>query len=174
MIVEIIEAIKTLGVAAVPWAVVDQWQGGVILRLGTFHREIGVGFHWKIPFFESAIIQTTAVTTTPLSAQSIATPTNEVYTIEGVVRWRVADIQPFTCSIWDSENVIIDSAKAMIAEIVSKNGVQDVGPQVTLKTRTALKKYGIAVEAVTITTLAPVLCIRLISGSNLPQVATAS
>lgn len=170
MITQILEFIKSMGTAAACWVVVDPWQGGVILRLGKFHRELGVGLHWKWPVIDTAIVQNVAITTTSLSAQSIVTPEGPVYTVEGVVKWSVADIQPFTCSIWDSENVIIDSAKSAIAEIISKQGVHDIGSKVTSKTRIALKKYGIAVDTVTITTLAPVMCLRLIYGSSPPPV----
>lgn len=168
MITQILELIKSLGSSAAFWVVIDPWQGGVVLRMGKFNRKLDVGFYWKIPFFESVIIQNTATTTTSLSAQSIVAPDNVIYTVEGVVKWSVSDIKPFSCDIWDSENVIIDSAKSAIAEVIGKHGVKDMGNQVATKTRLALRKYGIAVDTVTITTLAPVKCFRIISSGNNP------
>jgi len=163
MISQILDIIKTLGTSLAFWVVIDPWQAGVVLRLGKFHRRLDVGFHWKIPFFENAITQNTATTTTSLSAQSITAPDGVVYTVEGVVKWSVSDVKPFACDIWDSENVIVDSAKSAMAEIISKHGAKDIGNQVATKTRIALKKYGIAVDTVTITTLAPIKCFRIIS-----------
>jgi len=163
MISQIIELLKSLGVSAAFGVVIDPWQAGVILRLGKFNRKLDVGFHWKIPFFETAIVQNTATTTTVLSAQSITAPDGIVYTVEGVVKWSVSDIRPFSCDIWDGENVIIDSAKSAMADIISNNGAKDIGNQVAIKARNSLRKYGIAVDTVTITTLAPVRCFRIIS-----------
>lgn len=162
MISQIIDLIKTLGSSALPFVVVDQWQGGVILRFGTFHRPITPGFHWKIPFAETATLQSTVVTTTCLSAQSVLSADEKVYTAEGVVRWRVDDIKPFICDVWDSENVIIDSAKSAIADTLRNEGILDISNKVTTKSRRSLKKYGIYVEEITITTLAPIKCIRLV------------
>ena len=163
MILQILELLKSLGSHAAFWTVIDPWQAGVILRLGKFNRKLDTGIHYKIPFIETAIVQNTATTTTSLSAQSITAPDGIVYTVEGVVKWSVSDIKPFSCDIWDSENVIIDSAKSAMAEIISKNGAKDIGNQVATKTRASLRKYGIDVETVTITTLAPVKCFRIIS-----------
>ena len=166
MISQILDIIKTLGTSFAFWVVIDPWQAGVILRLGKFNRKLDIGFHLKIPFIETAIVQNTATTTTSLSAQSIAAPDGIVYTVEGVVKWSVSDIKPYSCDIWDSENVIIDSAKSAMAEVISRHGAKDIGSQVASKARIALKKYGIAVDTVTITTLAPVKCFRLITDNS--------
>ncbi len=170
MIAQIIDIIKTLGSSLTFWIVVDPWQAGIILRLGKFNRKLDVGLHFKIPFIESAIIQNTATTTTSLSAQSITAPDGIVYTVEGVVKWSVSDIRPYACDIWDAENVIIDSAKSAMAEIITKNGAKDIGNQVATKTRISLRKYGIAVDTVTITTLAPIKCFRLITDNQHPVI----
>jgi len=166
MIAHILELFKAMGVSAAFWVVIDPWQAGVILRLGKFSRKLDIGFHLKIPFIESAIIQNTATTTTSLSAQSIVAPDGVVYTVEGVVKWSVSDVKPFACDIWDSENVIIDSAKSAMAEVISKHGAKDIGNQVATKARISLRKYGISVDTVTITTLAPIKCIRLITDNS--------
>jgi regulator of protease activity HflC (stomatin/prohibitin superfamily) len=166
MISQILDIIKTLGTSLAFWVVIDPWQAGVILRLGKFSRKLDTGFHLKIPFMETAIVQNTATTTTSLSAQSIAAPDGIVYTVEGVVKWSVSDVKPYACDIWDSENVIIDSAKSAMAEVISKHGAKDIGNQVATKSRIALRKYGIAVDTVTITTLAPIKCFRLITDNS--------
>lgn len=165
MFSQLLDLIKTLGSSALPVAIVDQWQAGVVLRFGRFHRVISPGFHWKLPFAETASLQSVVITTTSLSAQSVMAPDEKVYTAEGVVRWRVDDIKPYVCEIWDSENVIIDSAKSAIAETIRNEGLVDISGKVTIKSRRSLKRYGIYVEEITITTLAPVKCIRLIGAA---------
>lgn len=168
MIAQILELIKSLGSAALPWIIIDQWQGGIILRLGIPHRVLTPGFHWKWPFIESPATQNVVVTTTVLSAQSIIAPDGKVYTAEGVVRWRIDDVKPYICDVWDSANVIIDSAKSSIAETIRGEGIDEISNKVTKKSRNTLKKYGIYVEEITITTLAPIKCIRLI-GSRIME-----
>jgi len=165
MLSQLFEILRSLGGSLAPWVVVDQWQAGVVLRFGLFHRILGPGFKWKFPFVETATIHSVSVTTTALSAQSVMAPDGKVYTAEGVVRWRVDDIKPYVCAIWDSENVVVDSAKSSIFETIRVEGAADIAGKVTAKSRRTLKKYGIFVEEITITTLAPVRCIRLIGGN---------
>jgi len=162
MIAQLLEILKALGSSALPCVVVDQWQSGVILRFGVFSRVLRPRFHWKIPFVESAVEHFTVVTTTSLSPQSVIAPDGKVYTAEGVVRWRVDDIKTYACDVWDSENVIVDSAMSAIADIIRSEGIHEVSGKVTTKSRRTLKKYGIHVEEVTLTTLAPIKCLRLV------------
>ena len=162
MISQLIEILKALGSSALPCVVIAQWQGGVILRFGVFRRTLSPGFHWKMPFVDQAVEHFTVVTTTSLSPQSVISTDGQVYTAEGVVRWRVDDIKTYSCDVWDSENVIVDSAMSAIAETIRTEGVSDIAGKVTTKSRRSLKKYGIHVEEITLTTLAPIMCIRMV------------
>jgi len=162
MIAQLLELIKSLGSYALPFVVIDAWQAAVVLRFGRYERSLGPGFYWKLPFIQTVIAHSVAVTTTSLSAQSVEDPDGKIYTAECVVRWKIEDIKPYACEIWDGENVIIDSAKSAIAKTIRTEGTAVLDGKVTNLSRRALKKYGICVEEITITTLAPVKCLRLI------------
>lgn len=164
MLDQLIEFLQRIGTALFPWTIVDSWQGGVILRLGKYHRTIMPGFHWRIPFVETAVLQSVVTTTTALRPQSVVTKDGKVMTTEAVVRWSVSDPKAYILDIWDGPNVIIDSAQGAIANALRAvdSDSSDLPKKILAESRKALTKYGINVEAVTLTTLAPVRVIRLI------------
>jgi regulator of protease activity HflC (stomatin/prohibitin superfamily) len=168
MISQLIDLLKSLGTAFLPWVIIDQWQQGVVLRFGRFNRVVGPGFHWVIPFVEHTVDQSVVTTTTALKPQSVVTKAGVVVTVEAVVRWSVSDVKTYTIDIWDGSNVIVDSAQGAIAETLRGTTIDDpvLNKSILHESRKALSRFGIRVENVTLTTLAPVKVIRLIGASQ--------
>jgi len=152
-----------MGTAVSPLCVVDAWQRGVVLRFGKFHRTINPGLHFVIPLAEHVVLQSVVTTTTTLSAQTVKTPDNKLYTLEAVVRWSVSDAEAFTVKIWDGANVVVDCCKGAIAKSIREYGVDDIDARINKAARQSLEKYGIRVEFVTLTTIAQVKVFRLIA-----------
>ena len=46
----IFDFLARFGVEALPFIVIPVYQNGGVLRFGRYHRTIGPGIHWKIPF----------------------------------------------------------------------------------------------------------------------------
>ena len=166
MFSQLLDLLKTLGTTFLPFTVVDAWQHGVVLRFGRVHRVAEPGFHFIWPFAEQVFAVSVVTTTTTLSAQTLLAPDGKLYTIEGVVRWSVADARAFVERIWDGGNVIVDCCKGAIATALRDKGVDGIDAQILKNARTALSKYGIKVEAVTLTTMATVRVFRMISSSS--------
>ncbi len=92
-----------------PWAVVLEWQTGVMLRCGRYRRILRPGYYWKMPFFEYAEIHDTAITTFRLHAQSYMGRT-----VRGTLKYRIHNIKPFVCDIFSEENLLRDTSMAHI------------------------------------------------------------
>jgi membrane protease subunit HflK len=165
---ELIDLLKNLGTAALPFAVVDQWQQAVVLRFGKFHRVLDPGIHWTIPFVDAVHAHSVVTTTTVLRPQSVVTGDNRVVTAEAVVRWSVDDVRVFATEIWDGANVIGDSCQGAIANSLRSLAFDapELRRAVLDESRRALKRFGIRVEALTFTTLAPVCVLRLIGSGQ--------
>jgi regulator of protease activity HflC (stomatin/prohibitin superfamily) len=166
MLEPLIDLLKSVGTSILPWSIVDQWQQAVVLRCGRFHRVIGPGFHWRIPFAERSVEYSVVTTTTNLPAQTVVTGDGRTVTAEAVVRWSVDDVRVFATEIWDGANVIGDSCQGAIANALRSLAFDapELRRAVLDESRRALKRFGIKVEAVTFTTLAPVRVLRLIGG----------
>lgn len=171
MLSQILDFLRSIGTAILPWCVVDHWQEAVILRFGVFNRVLPPGFHFKLPFAEQAILQSVVPTTTALRPQSVVTKDGRIVTTEAVVRWSVSDVKAFTVDIWDGQNVIIDITQGAIADAVRSLDFDagNLTRRITSESRKALSNYGITVEAVTLTTLAPVRVVRLIGATPHPN-----
>ena len=170
MIAQLVEFLQKLGGAFLPWTVVDQWQQAVVLRFGKFNRVVGPGLHLMIPLVDRAMVQSVVTTTTVLRPQSVAVRSGKVFTVEAIIRWSITDVKAFTLEIWDGANVIIDSAQGDIANTLRCMDADfvDLERKILEKCRKSLAKYGIRVEAVTLTTLAPVKVLRLIGVQSVP------
>ena len=168
MFSQIVDFLKSIGSSILPWVVVDQWQQAVVLRFGKFHRTLDPGIHGVIPLMEFPVVQSVVTTTTALKPQSVTTKDGRIVTAEAVVRWSVSDVRTYTVDIWDASNVIVDSAQGAIADALRLSGMDDpeLGKRILHETRRALTRFGIKVESVTLTTLAPVKVIRLIGATQ--------
>lgn len=164
MISQLVDFLKAVGGAVLPWVVIDQWQRGVVLRFGKYRTTFDPGLHFVIPFVDNAITPSVVTTTTALRPQSVVTADGKVVTVESIIRWSISDARAFVLDIWDGPNVIIDSAQGSIAEILRDVDSKciDMERKILEKCRKSLARYGIKVETVTLTTLAPVKVLRLI------------
>lgn len=153
-----------------PLEVVNPWQRGCVLRFGRFNREIGPGIHWLIPFVDRAVTANVVTTTTALPAQSVMTRDGKVVTVEAIVRWSVSDVRLFLLDIWDGQNLITDSVQGAIADAIRDLPLDapELEKRILSKSRSAVSRFGISVEAVRLTTMALVRVIRLI-GHPQPQ-----
>lgn len=176
MFIELLEVLQRIGGSILPFVVVEQWQAGVVLRFGKFRRELQPGFHWLIPWVETPVCVSAVTTTTALKAQSVVTKDGRVVTAEAIIRWRLQDVKAFILDVWDANNVIVDSTQGAIADAL--RAVEFDSPElhkrVLTESRRALLKFGVKVEAVTLTTLAPVRVLRLIGAHPAQETPTAA
>jgi regulator of protease activity HflC (stomatin/prohibitin superfamily) len=176
MFSELLDVLQRVGGSLLPFVVVEQWQEGVILRFGKFRRTLCPGFHWMIPWVDKPVCVSAVTTTTALKAQSVVTKDGRVVTAEAVVRWRLQDVKAFVLDVWDADNVIIDSTQGAIADALRSVELSspELHRRVLLESRRALVRFGVKVEAVTLTTLAPVKVLRLIGGHANPEPSSAA
>ena len=164
MIDQLIGFLKSFGLALLPWSVVDAWQKAVVLRFGKYHRTLEPGFHWMIPFVETVHALCVVTNTTTLRAQSVTMADGKVVTTEAIIRWSVGDIKIYALEITDASNVVTDLAQGAIASVLRASVMGDptLDSSIQKEARKQLSRFGIKVEAITLTTFAPVKVIRLV------------
>ena len=86
---------------------VDEFEGGVVLRQGRFHRVVGPGFRWIIPFGQEDVI---VVNVKPepmyLDVQSIHTADDYASNIQVGIIWRVTDVKTFIIENEDTDVMV--------------------------------------------------------------------
>lgn len=153
--------------------IIEQYSKGIVLRLGKFHKVLEPGFHWKLPFFDT-VIETVVVTTTMrLSCQSLHTKDDKPIVVEAVVKYNISDIKVLTLEVYDALDAIGDMIQSIIKEIIierdwSEIRTSDLDALITKKSRIEAKRWGIAVEKVTLITLSESPSLRLIGATPPP------
>jgi regulator of protease activity HflC (stomatin/prohibitin superfamily) len=123
-----------------PFVVLDEFEAGVVLRLGRPHRDLGPGFHPLIPFAEQCLQTNTVPYLHDLPPQSVGP-----YVFRAVVTYSVVDPRRFLLGVEDGRSAIEDACLGALCETV------DPDPIVHLKralrvVKQRVKHWGIEVD----------------------------
>lgn len=151
-----------------PFYTVRDYEEAVVLRFGRFHRVAKPGFHWRVPFIDEPINQHVVVTTISLAPQSLYTKDKQNIVVKGVIKYRIADIKTFILEVYDAQDAISDMTQSIIKNIIMDKALDEcIDPEIdnTLakKARVEAKKWGVEIQQVTLTDLAPIRSFRLIN-----------
>lgn len=159
-------ALQCIGLL-IPFVVVNDFERGVVLRCGKFHRELEPGFHWKIPFDVDVIYHDNVVPRTiNLKAQSLCTQDGKSIVLGGVVTAKIVDIRKALLEVETIDNVLEDSCYGAIAQCVASHPwdvirTEAFGEILTKACRKRAWKYGTEIMSVQVGDLAPSRALRL-------------
>lgn len=151
-----------------PFVIVPHYQEGVLLRLGKFKKVLYPGFYWKIPIFDEVIDHHVVVTTLSLPAQSLYTKDRQNIVVKGVVKYKIFDVKIFLLEVYDAKDAISDMTQSIIKNIITDLSLEectstDIDAILTKKSRVEARKWGVEIQQVTLTDLAPIRSFRLIN-----------
>ena len=151
-----------------PFFIVRDYEEAVVLRFGKFNKVAKPGFHLRIPFVDEAIEQHVVVTTLSLPPQSLYTKDKQNIVVKGVIKYRIADIQTFILEVYDAQDAISDMTQSIIKNIVMDKTLDEcidseIDNTLSKKARVEAKKWGVEIQQVTLTDLAPIRSFRLIN-----------
>ena len=151
-----------------PIVIVRDYEGAVLLRFGIFKRVLGPGLHFKIPFFDEVIDQHVVITTLSLDAQSLYTKDKQNIVVKGVIKYKISDVKIFLLEVWDAQDALSDMSSSIIKNVIMSMTMEEctdaeLDNTLTKKVRVEAKKWGVEVQQVTLTDLAPIRSYRLIN-----------
>jgi regulator of protease activity HflC (stomatin/prohibitin superfamily) len=151
-----------------PVFVVAEYQEAVVLRGGKFNRVCKPGLHLKIPYLDDIFKQHTVLTTLTIPAQSLVTKDGKNVVVKSMVKYKISDIKIFALEVFDSIDAISDVTMGIVKHIVMNSSWEDctdveIDNSITKKLRSEMKKFGVSVEAVTLTDIAQMRTLRLIN-----------
>jgi regulator of protease activity HflC (stomatin/prohibitin superfamily) len=158
----------------IPIIIVPTYEEGVLLRFGKFKKDVSSGVVFKIPIFDQVITHHIVMTTMTLPAQSLFTQDKQNIVVKGVVKYKIADVKTFLLEVYDANDVISDMTQSIIKSVIMSKTMnecttQDIDNMLTKKVRVEVRKWGVDVQQVTLTDLAPIKSYRII-GDNLKQI----
>ena len=151
-----------------PLVVVDDYEGGVILRFGRYKRDLTPGLHWKLPLADNAIMTSTVTTTMALRPQTLTTRDDQTVVLSAIVKYNISDTRAYLLDIWDSADVLNDLTLGAIREIVASVDYGDLrGQLIEAEVLGNIKdeacRYGVNIHKVTFSDLGKVRSLRLIT-----------
>lgn len=157
-----------------PWVVVDDFEGGVVLRLGRFYKELAPGFQWKLPLLDVPVVTSTVITTMALRAQTLTTKDDLNIVVAAIVKYRIANVRAYLLDVWDSADVLSDVTMGAIREIVATYEyayLRDhlIEEDVFEIVRRETQKFGVEVLKITFSDLGKVKSLRLIADTQEPK-----
>ena len=151
------------------WFVVDDYESGMLIRLGVRKRIIkpGLNFCWPL-FIDDVQIASMLADTEALSPQTLDTNDRFQLMVTPVATWRIDDIEKYLFTRQDADGTMLDHVSTVISFSVSQTDYDDIFTEdfwkdLTVKCRRALQPYGIYIEKVRYTDLAEIKTVRLIT-----------
>jgi regulator of protease activity HflC (stomatin/prohibitin superfamily) len=164
MLDKLVDLLVRFGMDMLPFVIVEQWNGAVQLRYGKFIKVLSPGIHFKIPFFDSVIECPVITQSVNLPSQTLTTLDDESIVLKSIIRYKVSNIQTYLLGVMHANDVLIDTTQGMIRDVVELTtweDLVDVNETITDKVKEYVVRWGIEVEAVTITDLGIVKSFRI-------------
>lgn len=110
-----------------PWVVLDEFERGIILRLGHFHKEIGPGFHVRRCFNYDVLLWLNIRKQTRDSWEMTLTSSDgKTITLSFDMVQEVFDVKKALLSVENWQQVAYVTSKIVISRLVASNIAEDI------------------------------------------------
>lgn len=148
--------------------VVHPYEGGLVLRLGIYHRDLKPGWNFIIPFgVEHTITEYTVPRTARLNSMSTTTKDGKTIGFEAVVTWRINDLKKSLLEVSSLRDALADCCMGVIGTELSESTWDDIlhdkaSESLTSACRKQGWKWGVEVIKVQLAGVAVARNIRLL------------
>ena len=166
---KLIDLLVTFIHEILPFKIVDQWEAGVHLRTGRFHRVVYPGLNFKIPFFDKIWVTPVITQTVNLSPQTLTTMDEKSIVLTTIVRYHIFNVQSFLLNVMHANDVLVDMTQGIIRDIVETTNWDDLVDLTNLVTPAVndeVINWGIKVEAVKFPDLGDIKTYRIMGDGN--------
>ena len=111
----------------IPWVVIDPYEAGVVIQLGTYRRTISPGIWLICPFgIDEVKYETVVRQTAYLDVQSVTSKDGKSLSVAGIVTFEITDIKKFLLEIDDGESDMTNMIYGIITETVENTDWQNI------------------------------------------------
>ena len=150
--------------------VIDQFDEGVVLRFGKYHRTVKPGLHLLAPFaIEEVMYDTVVRTTSYLEVQSITSADGKPVNINAVLVYKIGNIKRWLLEVDDAEDALHDMTYGIITELAEQKTWREIMKPSFMEEVTELVQeeaitWGARVEAVKLSDRVTSKSLRLWAG----------
>ena len=165
---KLVELLTNWWIEPKPIVIIRDYEEAVMLRFGVFKKVLKPGLHFKIPMFDEVIDQHVVITTLSLDAQSLYTMDKQNIVVKGVIKYKIGDVKTFLLEVYDAQDALSDMSQSIIKNVIMSMTLEEctdmeLDNTLTKKVRVEARKWGVEVQQVTLTDLAPIRSFRLIN-----------
>lgn len=103
----------------IPWRVLMPYEKALVLRLGSFNREIGSGFNWIIPFgIETVLVDNIVPRVLNLQTQSLTTLDGKTIVFSAIITANIFNLKKALLEVEGVDDALVDSCLGVIGKIV--------------------------------------------------------
>lgn len=131
------------------WVIITEWEHGIILRFGKFHRMAGPGFHWRLPFdMESTYYASVNMMTRIVGPQSLTTKDDVSLIVSVVITEQIEDVKKYLLLCTHGRSIVEDSTYGAVATFIHERTWPelqgtDIAHALEIIVRRQAKKYGV-------------------------------
>jgi regulator of protease activity HflC (stomatin/prohibitin superfamily) len=163
---QLLEAIQKLFIW---WVIINPWEMGVRSRAGRTAQLLNPGCHFRIPYFDTVLVQPVRERVTNLSPQVCTTLDKEVMTLAINISYQINDISKVYNTIHNPEGTIcsiaMGEASKVIGSLILSDCHQRAVESAILESLDELD-IGIKIKGIRIVTFAKVRTYRIIQDSH--------
>lgn len=108
----------------------QEYERAVVFRLGSYHRVLGPGLQFKIPFLEWVTKVDYRVESVNVKPQKVMTKDNVTASVDALVFYRVYknknDLKKAILEVDDYEDVTVDYGQSMLRAIIGQKELDDI------------------------------------------------
>ena len=150
------------------WIILMPYQGGVLVRLGKFVRELEPGLHWLIPFgVDQVLTEHTVPQFISLAESGIISKDGRHIGFHPIVLYKISDIRKALLEVSEVEHAVYDACSGEIGRVLHESTFDEIiGDGILDKLTAACRKrgwrFGIEIMSVQLSGLAVVKNLRII------------
>lgn len=163
---KLIDLIVTFIHDILPFKIVNQWEQGVHLRFGKFHRVVYPGINFKRPLFDNILTTPVITQTVNLRSQTVTSKDEKSIVLSSIVRYHVYDVEKFLLGVMHANDVLVDTTQGIIRDIVEDtdwNDLVDLTDRVTPVVNGQVEKWGITVQLISFPDVGEIVTYRIIN-----------
>ncbi|AEH51274.1 SPFH domain-containing protein [Pseudothermotoga thermarum] len=149
-------------IAATGIKIVRPYQRGLVERLGKFHREVGPGLHFIIPFFDRMTKVDMREMVIDVPPQEVITKDNVVVTVDAVIYYEVTDAYKVVYNVNNFQFATLKLAQTNLRNVIGELELDQTltsREKINAKLRTVLDdatdKWGVRITRVEIKKIDP-------------------
>ena len=141
------------------WDILKDYEEGVVLRLGKYHRKALAGWNWRLPFGLEEVMKCNVVpTTADLPPQAVVTADGTTVIVEVVVLWGVSSPRKYLLEVEDGRTVLTEAGMTIVYDVLSclsweQLHTEDIDALLTDQIRARARKWGVRIKSAEITSM---------------------